>query len=72
MPTKYVDEDTGELIREVLLGKSGAPSAYGITTIEDLVRTAMPRDPTTADSIFFKRDANGATKGPGRGLSGSP
>ena len=55
MPHKYVDEDTGEFIKDMLM-KTGAPSAYGITTIDDLVRTAMPKDPTTADSIFFKRE----------------
>ena len=33
MPVKYVNEQTGEFIKEAL-AKTGAPSAYGITTIE--------------------------------------
>jgi hypothetical protein len=34
MPVKYIDEKNGKLIQEVLLKSTGAPSAYGITTIE--------------------------------------
>ena len=41
MPVKYIDEKNGELIREVLTSQTGAPSAYGINTIEQLVRTSM-------------------------------
>jgi hypothetical protein len=42
MPVKYIDEKTGELIKEVVLKESGAPSAYGITNIHDLVKTSIP------------------------------
>ena len=41
MPVKYVDEKTGKLIQEVLLKSTGAPSAYGITTIEKLVANSL-------------------------------
>jgi hypothetical protein len=34
MPVKYVDEKTGEFNKEVLHTQTGAPSAYGIKTIE--------------------------------------
>ena len=34
MPIKYVNESTGELNRDIVTTKTGAPSAYGITTIE--------------------------------------
>ena len=34
MPIKYVDEHSGEFYRDVLLNNYGAPSSYGITTIE--------------------------------------
>ena len=44
MPVKYVDEKTGELIQDVLLKESGAPSAYGIKTIHDLVKTSIPTE----------------------------
>jgi hypothetical protein len=33
MPVKYVDEKSGDLVREVLLTQTGAPSAYGINNI---------------------------------------
>ena len=36
MPVKYVDEATGNFI-EGMLKKTGAPSAYGVTTPEQLV-----------------------------------
>jgi|LakMenEpi03Aug12_release.lakeMendotaPanAssembly.Ray.scaffolds.fasta_scaffold2697549_1 hypothetical protein len=42
MPVKYVDVKTGKLIQEVLLKSTGAPSAYGITTIEQLVANSLP------------------------------
>lgn len=34
MPVKYVNESTGEFNQDVLMNKTGAPSAYGITTID--------------------------------------
>jgi hypothetical protein len=34
MPVKYVDESSGKFIQSTLLAKTGAPSAYGITSIE--------------------------------------
>jgi len=41
MPVKYVNETTGELIDKVVLEQTGAPSAYGIKTIDQLLRTSM-------------------------------
>jgi len=41
MPVKYVNEQTGEFNRDVLLNETGAPSAYGIKNIEQLVSTSM-------------------------------
>jgi hypothetical protein len=34
MPVKYVDEKTGKFIQDVLVKSTGAPSAYGIRSIE--------------------------------------
>jgi hypothetical protein len=42
MPVKYVNESSGEFNRDVLLSKTGAPSAYGIKTIEQLVESSIP------------------------------
>jgi hypothetical protein len=41
MPVKYVDEKTGKFNKEVLVSQTGAPSAFGIKTVEDLVRTSL-------------------------------
>lgn len=64
MPIKYVDESTGELIPEVVTRETGAPSAYGITTIEQLVRTSMTSDGTEeatqkycCENMFFNKRA---------------
>ena len=54
MPVKYVDPVTGEFI-QASLAKTGAPSAMGIHTIEDLVSTSMGQQ--IGNNIFFKRDA---------------
>ena len=40
MPVKYVDELSGRFIESALKG-TGAPSAYGITTVEDLIKTSI-------------------------------
>lgn len=55
MPVKYVDETTGELIDKVVLEQTGAPSAYGIKTIEQLVHTSMAVKPQMeySENIFF-------------------
>jgi hypothetical protein len=53
MPVKYVDEQTGEFIRSSL-EKTGAPSAYGIKTIEELVKTSQGSDDVLQNNIFFK------------------
>ena len=53
MPVKYVDEQTGEFIRSSL-EKTGAPSAYGIKTIEELVKTSQDSDDVLQNNIFFK------------------
>lgn len=57
MPVKYIDEKTGELIREVVLRETGAPSAYGINTIEQLVKTSMTSEGTeVATKNFMKKN----------------
>lgn len=55
MPVKYVNETTGELIDKVVLEQTGAPSAYGIKNIHQLVQTSMAVKPQMeyADNIFF-------------------
>ena len=40
MPVKYVDANTGDFLPGAL-AKTGAPSAYGITTPEQLVVTSL-------------------------------
>ena len=45
MPVKYVDEVTGEFIPG-MLAKTGTPSAYGITTPEQLVATSLSQNPS--------------------------
>ena len=60
MPVKFVDEVTGELIDKVVREQTGAPSAYGINTIQDLVQTSIPKNVAEADSvdnIFFNKRA---------------
>lgn len=55
MPVKYVNETTGELIDKIVLEQSGAPSAYGIKTVEQLVQTSMSVKPYMeySENIFF-------------------
>ena len=43
MPVKYVDAATGKFI-DGALANSGAPSAYGITTAEQLVATSLSQN----------------------------
>jgi hypothetical protein len=52
MPIKYADPATGKFIR-ANLAKTGAPSAMGIKTIADLVRTSLGRN-AEPHNIFFK------------------
>lgn len=40
MPVKYIDEKTHELLDNDAVNKSGAPRAYGIKNVADLVGTA--------------------------------
>lgn len=40
MPVKYMDENTFELLDNDAVNSSGAPRAYGIKTIADLVGDA--------------------------------
>ena len=40
MPVKYVDPATGEFIPEAL-AKTGAPSAYGVKTAEQIVAMSL-------------------------------
>ena len=60
MPVKYVNEETGEFNRQVLLCKTGAPSAYGITTLEELVETSMSSSTNRKydENIYFNKRAN--------------
>ena len=55
MPVKYVDEKTGKFNQASLKG-TGAPTAYGIKTIEDLVKTSMGNS-SVSNNIFFKAQA---------------
>ena len=64
MPVKYVDEKTGKLIRdEKLIKTTGAPSAYGIRTIDDLVKTSLPppsqkgSELMSTHNVFFNKRA---------------
>lgn len=52
MPVKYVNENSGEFNRVELMN-TGAPSAYGISTIEDLVKTSMGGD--KSHEMFYRR-----------------
>ena len=45
MPVKYVNPNTGEFHKEVLTKMTGAPSAYGINTVEDLMKTSTQNSP---------------------------
>lgn len=56
MDVKYVDEATGELIPGSLRG-TGAPSAYGIRTIESLVKTSLGNTDDASQSIYFNKRA---------------
>jgi len=56
MPVKYVDAATGEFLPGAL-AKTGAPSAYGVTTPEQIVAMSLSQDPTNRafnSDIFFK------------------
>ena len=56
MPIKYVDEITGEFHREVLLKATGAPSAYGITTLDQLVKTSTSASAKFMnENIYFRK-----------------
>ncbi len=41
MPVKYIDDKTGEFLENDAMKKSGAPRTYGITTVEQLVKTSL-------------------------------
>ena len=41
MDTKFVDPSTGEFLAEGL-AQSGAPSTYGIKTLEQLTKSSIP------------------------------
>lgn len=58
MPVKYVNETTGELIDDVVKEQTGAPSAYGITTVEQLVQTSVATAHMDySENIFFNNRA---------------
>ena len=56
MDVKYIDEKTGLFIGEGL-AKSGGPSAYGITTIEQLVKSSTPQNIDVQNNFYFKQNA---------------
>lgn len=57
MPRKYVDEETGQFLPGAL-DDTGAPSRYGITTPEQLVKTSLSQScDTGATDIFFSEKA---------------
>ena len=56
MDVKYVNETTGELL-PASLKNTGAPSAYGIKTISDLVKTSLGHTDVPKDIYFNKREA---------------
>ena len=53
MPVKYVDESTGEFLPGAL-ENTGAPSRYGIKTMEELVAPSLLGSKVSED-IFFKQ-----------------
>ena len=55
MPIKYVNEETGEFNEDVLTKETGAPSAYGIKTVADLVKSSMSKGDFSKNNVFFKR-----------------
>ena len=55
MPVKYVNEETGEFNEDVLLEETGAPSAYGIKTMDDLVKSSLSKGDFASNNVFFKR-----------------
>ena len=58
MPVKYVDETTGALIPKILTEETGAPSAYGIKTMEQLIATSRTSEKMRyEDNIFFNKRA---------------
>lgn len=44
MPVKYIDEKTGKFLDTQAVRESGAPRAYGIRTLEDLVSMSLTKD----------------------------
>lgn len=54
MPVKYVDAATGEFLPGAL-AKTGAPSAYGVTTPEQLVATSLSQSGDNSTDLFFRR-----------------
>jgi len=47
MPVKYVDDKTGEFLDTDAVKKSGAPRAYGITNVDQLVAMSLTADKKT-------------------------
>ena len=53
MPVKYVDDNGDFIISE--LKNSGAPSAYGIKTVDALVKSSLPKKrDSMKNNIFFR------------------
>lgn len=58
MPVKYVNEENGKFNQEVLIRMTGAPAAYGIHTVEQLVKTSLQNDPYfMQENIYFRKSA---------------
>ena len=44
MPVKYIDDKTGKFLDNDAVKASGAPRAYGITTLDQLVLSSLTKD----------------------------
>ena len=53
MPIKYVDETSGEFLPGTI-AKTGAPSAYGVTTPKQLVQTSLSSQNDANCDIYFR------------------
>ena len=44
MPVKYIDEKTLEILDNDAVKASGAPIAYGIKSVEELLESSLAKD----------------------------
>jgi hypothetical protein len=52
MPVKYVDPKTGEFLPGALVN-TGAPTAFGVKTPEQLVATSLSQGDEITSSVFM-------------------